>query len=85
MTTIVNVYEAKTQLSRLLEQVERGEEVIVARSGRPIARLVPYASGRGPRRLGLLAGKVWVAPDFDGYDQEIVSMFEGDHEAGRAS
>jgi prevent-host-death family protein len=82
VTTIVNVYEAKTQLSRLLEQVERGEEVVVARAGRPIARLVPYRSSGGPRRLGLLAGKIWVAPDFDDYDEEIVSMFDSDGDTG---
>jgi prevent-host-death family protein len=76
MTTIVNVYEAKTQLSRLLEQVENGDEVIVARAGRPIARLVPYAAGGKPRRLGAYAGKVWIAPDFDSYDDEITATFE---------
>jgi prevent-host-death family protein len=81
VTTIVNVYEAKTQLSRLLEQVERGEEVVVARSGRPIARLVPYRTSGGPRRLGLLGGKIWVAPDFDDYDDEIATLFEGERES----
>jgi prevent-host-death family protein len=77
MTTIVNVYEAKAQLSRLLEQVERGEEVVVARAGRPVARLVPYRRNRGPRRLGLAAGKVTIHPGFDEYDEEIIAMFEG--------
>jgi prevent-host-death family protein len=62
MTTVMNVYEAKTQLSKLLDQVEQGEEVILARSGRPIARLVPYRSGHGPRRLGQLAGRVHDKP-----------------------
>lgn len=85
MTTVVNVYEAKTQLSRLLEQVERGEEVVVARAGRPIARLVPYASSGEPRRLGRLAGQVWIADDFDAYDGEITAMFEGDDGRGAAA
>ena len=83
MTTVVNLYEAKTQLSRLLDRVERGEEVVLARAGRPIARLVPYAPGGEPRRLGQLAGQIRIAPDFDAYDDEIVAMFEGTEERSR--
>jgi prevent-host-death family protein len=61
----VNVHEAKTHLSRLLAQVERGEEVIIARSGEPIARLVAVKRGGDRRILGQDAGLVWVADDFD--------------------
>ncbi len=82
MSTIVNVYEAKTHLSRLLEQVEGGEEIVVARSGRPVARLVPYRQGDQPRRLGLLAGKVRIDPGFDEYDEQIAAMFESDPDPG---
>jgi len=60
----VNVHEAKTHLSRLLAEVERGGEVTIARAGRPIARLVP-ASPPAKRELGLERGKIWISPDFD--------------------
>jgi prevent-host-death family protein len=65
VTDIVNVHAAKTHLSRLLERVEAGEEITLARAGRPIAKLVPYVARREPRRLGSLTGKIWVAPDWD--------------------
>ena len=66
MAVQVNVLEAKTQLSRLLDRAEAGEEVIIARAGQPVARLVPItASADAPRTLGTLAGKGWVAADFD--------------------
>ena len=61
----VNLYEAKTQLSRLVERAAAGEEIIIAKGGRPLARLVPLAARTAPRQLGLLAGQVWVGPDFD--------------------
>ena len=65
-TTTVNVHEAKTHLSRLLARVVKGEEVVIARSGKPIARLVPVET---PRRMAdafdLYKGQIWIAPDFD--------------------
>jgi prevent-host-death family protein len=61
----VNVHEAKTHLSRLLERVERGEEIVIARSGRPVARLVPLEPVERRRPLGLDKGRVWIADDFD--------------------
>jgi prevent-host-death family protein len=73
----VNVHEAKTHLSRLLERVEAGEEVVIARAGRPIARLVPYRRPSGPRPLGVWRGQVTVGPDFDAFDAELVRLFEG--------
>jgi len=60
---IVNVDQAKTHLSRLLEQVANGEEVVIAKSGRPVARLV--AISESPRRPGRLKGKIQMADDFD--------------------
>lgn len=67
MSEAVNVYEAKTQLSRLLTRVEAGEEIVIARSGVPIARLVPEPKGttRRPRKSGGLRGKAWLADDWD--------------------
>jgi prevent-host-death family protein len=61
----VNVYEAKTQLSRLLEQVENGDEIIIARNGKPVARLVPAQRRTSPREPGGWEGRVWIADDFD--------------------
>jgi prevent-host-death family protein len=64
---IVNVHEAKTQLSRLLLKVASGEDVIIARDGKPVARLVPYAGDKPKKRLlGRDAGKpFYISPDFD--------------------
>lgn len=61
----VNIHAAKTHLSRLIERVEAGEEVVIARAGRPVARLVPFGSRTQPRRLGSLKGQIWLAPDWD--------------------
>ena len=65
MATTVNIHEAKTHLSRLLARVMKGEEVIIARSGKPVAILVPYTQAPAPRQPGKDAGLVVVAPDFD--------------------
>jgi prevent-host-death family protein len=63
---MVNVHEAKTHLSRLLERVERGEQIVIARSGKPIARLVPVEpSPAGKRPIGLYKGQIWMSDDFD--------------------
>lgn len=58
MDAVVNVHEAKTQLSRLLERVHAGEEIILAKSGKPYARLVPLEPAAGKRVAGGLAGRV---------------------------
>ena len=64
---IVNVHEAKTQLSRLLLKVASGEDVVIARDGKPVARLVPYADGKPKKRwLGRDEAKpFYISPDFD--------------------
>jgi prevent-host-death family protein len=61
----VNVHQAKTHLSRLLARVERGEEIVIAKSGRPVARLLPLEPGDSERVLGGARGHVWIAEDFD--------------------
>jgi prevent-host-death family protein len=61
----VNIHEAKTHFSKLIEKVEAGDEVVIARSGKPVAKLVPFRDEGTPRRLGTLRGKVWFAPDWD--------------------
>lgn len=77
MTVIVNVHEAKTQLSRLLLRVSQGEEVIIARDGKPVARLIPYASQPAHRVPGSARGQVWIALDFDApLPDELLAAFE---------
>lgn len=72
--TTVNVYEAKTQLSKLLEMVERGESVTIARAGRPIADLVPHT--RVDLVFGALHGQIrWDPETFDDEDPEVLQMF----------
>jgi prevent-host-death family protein len=63
--TEVNVHEAKTHLSRLLARVEGGEEIVIARAGRPVARLVPARGVRGRRQRGRFVGKGRIAADFN--------------------
>ena len=78
---IVNVYDAKTQLSRLLESVENGEEIVIARAGKPVARLVPVGRKRA-RVAGGWAGR-WVLED--DWDSEATSELIADaFEAGAA-
>jgi prevent-host-death family protein len=62
----VNVHEAKTQLSKLLAEVERGREIVVARDGKPVAKLVPFRAPAKKRlRVGDMKGRIWMSPDFD--------------------
>jgi len=75
---VINVHAAKTQLSRLLDAAAAGEEVIIAKAGRPVARLVPIDATLPPRRLGILDGKINVPDDFDDpLPDEIIAEFEG--------
>lgn len=71
----VNIHEAKTQLSRLLEEVERGERVVIARAGEPIAVLAPYKAAVRKRRLGLFAGEATVHADFDELPSDMAAAF----------
>jgi prevent-host-death family protein len=74
----VNIHEAKTHLSRLIERVEAGEEITLARAGRPVAKLVPFRYRSEPRPLGLWQGKVWLATDWDSAEvnREIAELFD---------
>jgi prevent-host-death family protein len=60
---IINIQAAKTHLSRLVEQAAKGEEIILAKAGKPIAKLVPYAQPRKARTGGQFSGKIWESPD----------------------
>lgn len=76
--TVINVYEAKTNLSKLLERVEKGDEIVLGRAGRPIARLVAYRPQSNPRVPGRLAGKIQMSPDFADTPEWLLDMFEAD-------
>ncbi len=65
MSEIVNIYDAKTRLSQLVDRASRGEEVIIARAGRPVARLVAFRPKPAVRKPGRMRGAVRVARDFD--------------------
>jgi prevent-host-death family protein len=74
----INIHDAKTHLSQLVEDVARGDEIVIARAGKPVARLVGLDSGRPPRRRGLLKGKIRVAGDFDeALPADVLDAFEG--------
>jgi prevent-host-death family protein len=76
----VNIHAAKTHLSRLVDAAAAGEEIVIARAGRPVARLVPLQdmAARPRRRLGLLAGKLHVPADFDApLPDDVLRDFEG--------
>jgi prevent-host-death family protein len=76
--TIYNLYEAKTSLSRLVERAARGEEIILAKAGKPLAKLVPFRQPSLPRQPGGWEGRVRIAADFDApLPPEIQSAFEG--------
>ena len=75
----VNIYEAKAKFSELLGRVENGEEVIIARAGRPVARLVGLPGKMPPRVPGLLKGKIHVVGDFSDLDKEIEESFYVDN------
>jgi prevent-host-death family protein len=76
----VSLYEAKTRLSHLVDRALRGDQVVITRHGRPVARLVPAAPPRKPRRLGVLRGKIRVAADFDApLPNDLLVLFEGGH------
>jgi prevent-host-death family protein len=66
----VNVHEAKTHLSSLLAAVEAGEEIVIARSGHPVARLIPYGAAT-PREIGIFDGQITIAEDFDDLPPEF--------------
>ena len=77
MTKTVNIHEAKTQFSRLLNRVERGEEIVIARAGRPVARLLPFEARPATRVLGGDEGAVWIAADFDApLPEDVLAEFE---------
>jgi prevent-host-death family protein len=76
MTTTVNIHEAKTHLSKLLEKVGEGHDVIIAKAGKPVARLVAIQDSSKPV-LGSERGKFVIPEDFDAPDPELEALFDG--------
>ena len=72
---ITNISEAKAQLSALIEKVMAGEEVIIGKAGKPVARLIKYDNNRQPRQPGALKGKIKIANDFDALPDDIAEAF----------
>ena len=72
---IANISEAKAQLSALIEKVMAGEEVIIGKAGKPVARLIKYENNRKARRPGALKGKIKIADDFDVLPDDIAKVF----------
>ena len=74
---VINVQDAKTHLSRLIDAAAAGECILLAKHGKPLAKLSAYAPEREVRPLGGLEGSIRIAPDFDKEDERIQSLFEG--------
>lgn len=70
-----NISQAKAELSALVEEVQKGTEVILAKAGKPVAKLVPYRGPAGPRTPGSMAGEIWIAADFDALPDDIAEAF----------
>ena len=84
MTVKANIHDAKTNLSRLIEQALAGEEVVIAKAGKPLVKLVPVdeaAELARPGLLGSMRGEIWYAPDYDKADGEIEALFYGEDPA----
>ena len=76
--TTLNIHAAKTHLSRLIEDVAEGEEVVIAKAGKPVARLVPIGKAPGKRTLGMLKGRLKVPRNFDTpLPDDVIAAFEG--------
>jgi prevent-host-death family protein len=76
--TTVNMFEAKTQLSKYVEMAEKGQDVVIARAGRPVARLTQLEPEKRHVQFGLMKGRMSVADDFDGpLREDVLAEFEG--------
>lgn len=80
----VNMHEAKTKLSSLVEAALAGEDVIIARAGTPLVKLVPVGRDTRPRQPGRFKGQIRMAPDFDQTPEDIIVAFEGNGSATSA-
>jgi len=78
MSNVINIHEAKTHLSRIVDEVAAGAEIIIAKAGKPMARLTPLAGVRRKKKLGLLKGRIKVPDDFNAnLPEDVIANFEG--------
>ena len=70
-----NISEAKAELSALIEAVQNGREVIIAKAGKPVARLVAFRGPARPRKPGSMAAEIWIGPDFDTLPDDLEEAF----------
>jgi prevent-host-death family protein len=77
MLVHMNIHEAKTQFSKLVEQAAAGEEIVISKAGKPMAKLVPYHPVIAPRSGGFLSGQIWEAPDCWEPDDELAALLSG--------
>jgi prevent-host-death family protein len=78
MTKVINIRDAKAHLSRLVEQAALGKEIVIAKAGKPMARLVPLQSAPRPKKFGLLKGNIKVPDDFNApLDPAVLALFTG--------
>lgn len=76
---VANIHEAKTHLSRLIERAAAGEEIVIARAGKPVVRLIAYREEKPPKRIpGIWKGKVKMSRDFDEFPESIAAAFRGE-------
>lgn len=77
MNSVINIHEAKTHLSKIVDEVAAGAEVIIAKAGKPMARLSPIEPPVRPKKLGLLKGRIKVPDDFNApLDDDVIAAFE---------
>ena len=82
MTVQINIHEAKTHLSKLLQRVIAGEEIVIAKAGKPVAKIVPLEQEHVARKPGSAKGQVWMAPDFNApLPDDLLDLFEGKNPA----
>jgi prevent-host-death family protein len=74
----INIHEAKTHLSKIIERVANGETVLIGKSGKPMAVLSPYRPRLENRKAGAMKGKIWISEEFDSIDETITRTFLGD-------
>lgn len=75
---VINIHQAKTNLSKLIERTLNGEDIIIAKAGKPVAKLMAYKEKLKPRKPGLWKGKIWISDDFNDEDEEINKLFYGE-------
>ena len=75
---MTNIHEAKTHFSKLVERAAAGEEIVIGKAGKPVARLVPYKEASPRRKPGSMKGKIRIARDFDDLPADVLAAFKGE-------